>query len=76
MNHTQTTALIYLHSKLDDLLTDYANAKIVPAFFINQMNELLNKLEVFIKENKSADVSYERSIQIDKSFFRVGGKKK
>jgi len=40
------------------------------------MNELLNKLEAFIKENKSVDVSYERSIEIDKSFFRIGGKKK
>ena len=76
MNHTQTSALIYIHSKLDDLLTDYANAKLVPAFFINQMNELINKLEAFIKENKSSDVSYERSIQIDKSHFRAGGKKK
>ena len=76
MNHTQTSALTYIHSKLDDLLTDYANAKLVPAFFINQMNELINKLEAFIKENKSVDVSYERSIQIDKSHFRVGGKKK
>ena len=40
------------------------------------MNELINKLEAFIKENKSSDVSYERSIQIDKSHFRAGGKKK
>jgi len=75
MNHTQTSALIYLHQQADDLLTDFANAKIVPAFFINQMNDLLNKLEAFIKENKSADVSYERSIKIDKSHFRVGEKK-
>ena len=75
MNHTQTSALIYLHQSADDLLTDFANAKIVPAFFINQMNELLNKFEAFIKENKSADVSYERSIKIDKSHFRAGEKK-
>jgi len=71
MNHTQTSALSFLHNQMDDLLADYANAKINAAFFINQINDLLNKLEVFIKENKSSDVSYERSIQIHKSFFRV-----
>ena len=61
---------------MDDLLTDFAGAKHPPAFFINQMNDLINKLKVFIQENKSSDVSYERSIQIDKSHFRVGEKKK
>ena len=75
MNHTQTSALSFLHNQMDDLLTDYASAKINAAFFINQINNLLNKLEVFIKENKSVNVSYERSIKIDKSHFRVGEKK-
>ena len=38
-------------------------------FFINQISNLLNKLEAFIKENESSDVSYERSTKIHKSFL-------
>ena len=72
MNHTQSSALTYLHNQMDDLLTDYADAKINAAFFINQINDLLNKLEIFIKENRSIDKTYERSIKIHKSYFRVG----
>ncbi len=71
MNLTLETSLKHLHSQMDNLLTDYANTKIHGAPFINSMNELINKFEGIIRENKSSERSYDRSIHIDKSFFGV-----
>jgi len=71
MSHTQTSALKHIHREIEDLLTDYAGARLNAAFFIGQMNRLSNQLGEFVKENGIDDSLYERDIQIHKSFYRL-----